>query len=291
MKENYVRRFLDYLSAERGYSTHTLVAYAKDLSTFEDFFKSYDEGLSWDSVDGDVVRNWIVKRLDEGISARSMQRSLSALRSMYRYLEKLELIDKNPLALVENPKSVEPLPTFLKESEMDKLLDEVKFPDTFEGERDRLILLTFYSTGIRVSELTGLNTSDADLSAAEIKVTGKRNKQRIVPFGEELRQALSTFLEHYPHEGPLFEKKKGGRLKSSDVYGIVHTHLSAVTTVKKRSPHVLRHTFATVMLNNGADLKAVQELLGHESLQTTQVYTHTSLAELKKVYEKAHPRA
>jgi len=291
MKEDYVARFLDYLAAERGYSPLTLKAYATDLRAFEIFFKSLDDGLTWATIDSDVIRGWIVSRLDEGTSARSMQRSLSALRSLYRYLTKLDLVKTNPVALVENPKMKPSLPAFLKETEMDRLLDEVEYEDNFVGERDRLILLTFYTTGIRVSELVGLDTSDADLSAGEIKVTGKRNKQRIVPFGAELREALEGFLDRYPHDGPLFQKTKGGRLHTSDVYAIVHKRLSVVTTQKKRSPHVLRHTFATVMLNNGADLRAVQELLGHESLATTQVYTHTSLEDLKKIYEQAHPRA
>ena len=291
MKEDLVARFLDYLAAERGYSPLTLKAYAIDLRAFECFFKSLDDGLTWETIDSDIIRNWIVCRLDEGTSARSMQRSLSALRSFYRYMMKMELVKTDPVALVENPKMKPALPTFLKETEMDRLLDEVEYEDNFVGERDRLILLTFYTTGIRVSELVGLDTSDADLSAGEIKVTGKRNKQRIVPFGAELREALEGFLDRYPHEGPLFEKAKGGRLNIHDVYGIVHKRLSVVTTQKKRSPHVLRHTFATVMLNNGADLRAVQELLGHESLATTQVYTHTSLEDLKKIYEQAHPRA
>lgn len=233
--------------------------------------------------------------MQDGISARTMSKKLSALRSLYHYLMRTGRVEKNPLRLLRNPKVTKPLPTFLKSSEVNRLFDDVTFPDTYEGHRDRTILLTFCHTGVRVSELTGLQTSDVDTSSNELKVTGKRNKQRIIPFGNELREALGEFLkvrsELTPSSGTLFLTSRGGSMTSAQVQRIVNHYLSMVTTQKKKSPHVLRHTFATLMLNNGADLEAIKELLGHESVSTTEVYTHTTFAELKKTYQQAHPRA
>ena len=257
-----VEKFLDYLAADKGYSLRTIEAYRNALEQFENFFRNVDTNLEWETLDSDVIRNWVVERLENGLSERSIKQ----------------------------------LPTFLKQSEMDRLLDEVNFTQDFEGRRDHLILLTFYSTGVRVSELVGLERSDVDFSQRQLKVTGKRNKQRIIPFGEELLHDMKLYEEELQpltgqNNGPLFVDNKGQRLSTAQVRCIVEKYLSKVTLQKKKSPHVLRHTFATVMLNNGADLEAVKELLGHESLATTEIYTHTTFAELKKEYENAHPRA
>ena len=210
----------------------------------------------------------------------------------------MKLVEKNPMRLIHGPKAHKPLPSFLKESEVTRLFDDVEYPDTFDGLRDRTILLTFYHTGIRLSELVGLNVADVNLSSGELKVTGKRNKQRVVPFGEELRQALKHYIDQRKEQladgvdaGCLFLNNKKERIGKSMVRTIVVHYLSLVTTMKKRSPHVLRHTFATEMLNHGADLEAIKELLGHESVATTEVYTHTTFADLKKEYQLAHPRA
>ena len=288
--------FLAYLAADRGYSPLTVEVYRGDLRQFEIFFQALDGNLEWTTVDSDIIRRWMADRMEKGISARSVKRSLSALRSFYKYMLKLNEVQHDPTQLIRNPKVPKTLPSFVKQSEMDQLLDGVTYPEGFEGMRDHLILLTFYTTGVRVSELVGLNVENLDLQNGELKVTGKRNKQRIIPFGEELRNDLSVYLSARNEEfgltqGPVFVSMRGLRMSVSEVREVVRYYLSLVTTQKKKTPHVLRHTFATVMLNNGADLGAVKELLGHESLATTEIYTHITFAELRKEYEKAHPRS
>lgn len=292
-----IQQFLEYLTADRGYSPATVQTYLGSLQGFCAYVRGKDETMGWDAVDADLIRGWMAERMDGQAQARTVKRDLSALRSFYRYLMQLHVVDRNPTRLVQNPKAGKTLPTFVKQSEMDRLLDHTAFPETIEGIRDHLILLTFYSTGLRVSELVGLNVGHLHLSVAELKVTGKRNKQRIVPFGLELTRELQNYLSAREANGevleadtPLYVDVKGCRITIPAVRQIVKYYLSQVTTQQKRTPHVLRHTFATVMLNNGADLGAVKELLGHESLATTEIYTHTSFAELRKEYEKAHPR-
>lgn len=294
--QDWVDSFLSYLKTERGYSQQTLTSYGYSLRTFEAFYQRLDEELTWKDIDTDIIRRWVVSLLGEGKSARSAHLRLSALRSFYRYLLLTGKTDRDPAHLVRNPKAEKKLPVYVKQSEMENLFSLNLFGDDFAGQRDKLIMLTFYSTGIRLSELIGLNVSDVSLQAAEIKVTGKRNKQRIIPFGLELENELQRYIAQRSEyaadrQGALFVNEKGARLTREKVRAIVGTYLSKVTTQKKKSPHVLRHTFATVMLNNGADLEAVKELLGHESLATTEVYTHVTFAELKREYENAHPRA
>lgn len=291
-----VQGFLEYLVGERGFSPLTAKAYSHDLQAFHHFFKSEDETLDWATVDSDMVRRWVVSMMRRSFSPRSVRRSLSSLRSFYRYEMLLERVTKDPAHGVSHPKVGKPLPSFLRESEMDYLFDRVHFGEGFGAVRDRMILLMFYSTGVRVSELIGLDVADVDLETQELKVTGKRNKQRIIPFGEELRSELEAYERErgsllHNMAGPLFVNADGTRMKDPKVRGIVKRYLSLVTRQRKKTPHVLRHTFATVMLNNGAELEAVKELLGHESLSTTEIYTHTTFAELKKEYEHAHPRA
>ncbi|MBQ7056567.1 MAG: tyrosine-type recombinase/integrase [Bacteroidaceae bacterium] len=293
---DHINEFLEYLIAEKGYSQQTVITYRTAISDFVNFVAALDEDLDWNSIDVDIIRRWIAQRRENGTDARTVKKQLSALRTMYRYLMIMGITDKNPARLVTNPKVAKRLPTFLKQSEMDRLFDDTEFDDNFEGHRDHLILLTFYSTGIRVSELAGLNTSSLSLSGNEMKVLGKRNKERIVPFGEEMHNALKAYIaERSRHanvgnEEALFIDKRGFRLTVPKIRNIVKKRLTLVTNQKKRTPHTLRHTFATVMLNNGADIRAVQELLGHESLEATEVYTHLSFADMRKEYEKAHPR-
>lgn len=296
VSQDWADSFLSYLKTERGYSQETLISYGYSLHAFEAFYKSLDEGLTWKDVDTDIIRRWVVSLLGEGMAPRSAHLRLSALRSFYRYLLLTGKVDRDPAHLVKNPKAEKKLPVYVKQSEMENLFSLNLFSDDFAGQRDKLIMLTFYSTGIRLAELIGLNVSDVSLQAAEIKVTGKRNKQRIIPFGLELETELQRYLaqrsEHAAErQDALFINDKGARMTRESVRKTVRTYLSKVTTQKKKSPHVLRHTFATVMLNNGADLEAVKELLGHESLATTEVYTHVTFAELKREYENAHPRA
>lgn len=287
--------FLSYLVADRGYSPQTITTYHDSLLSFEMFFKSLDSQLTWENMDTDIVRRWIALEMERGKNSRTVSKDLSALRSFYKYMLRMERIERDPVRLIKNPKIHTSLPTFLKQSEIDHLFDDIVYPDSYEGQRDRTILLTFYHTGVRVSELIGLDLNMVSLELNELKVTGKRNKQRIIPFGMELHKGLADYMQmreaRYPGEGPLFYSLKGKRMTKPQILHIVKKYLSLVTTQKKKSPHVLRHTFATVMLNNGADLEAIKELLGHESISTTEVYTHTTFADLKKEYEHAHPRA
>ena len=288
--------FLDYLRLERNYSVKTIVSYRTDLLEFEEYFKKVDAELDFTRADADVVRNWMVNLMDDGRTATTVNRKLSSLRSFYRFLLKRKVVSVDPMVKVVGPKKKKPLPSFVREKDMDRLLDESLYDEGFEGCRDRAILEMFYATGMRRSELIGLDVADVDLSAKLIKVTGKRNKQRLIPFGDELAEGLLEYIkvrnETFP-EGTeaFFVRKDGKRMYPMQVYRLVRRNLSRVVTLKKRSPHVLRHTFATAMLNDNAELRAVQELLGHESLSTTEVYTHTTFEELKKVYELAHPRA
>lgn len=288
--------FLDYLRFERNYSEKTIVSYGIDLAKFEEFFNGVDENVDFTTVDGDLVRAWVMNLMEQGYTSTSVNRKLSSLRSFYRFLLKKGVVQADPMLRVVGPKNKKPLPAFLKESEINRLLDEVPFKEDFTGCRDKMILEMFYATGMRLSELIGLDDVDVDFSASLIKVTGKRNKQRLIPFGEELRQAMLAYIKVRDEAIPekveaFFVLPNGRRMYASKVYQLVKRNLSKVVSLKKRSPHVLRHTFATSMLNNDAELGAVKELLGHSSLTTTEIYTHTTFEELKKVYEQAHPRA
>ena len=289
--------FLKYLSYERRYSEHTVCSYGLDLSKFEEYLKGVDEDLDLIHVDADLVRGWVVSLMEQGYTSTSVNRKLSSLRSFYRYLLRKNMIPVDPMLKVIGPKKKKPLPVFVKEAEMDRLLDDADFGDGFLGVRDRMILEVFYETGVRRSELIDLNDADVDFSSCVIKVTGKRNKQRLIPFGEELERDLRVYLSvrdeniSERENDAFFVRKDGRRLSPGMVYLLVKRNLTKVVTLKKKSPHVLRHTFATSMLNHQAELEAVKELLGHESLSTTEVYTHTTFEELKKVYEQAHPRA
>jgi integrase/recombinase XerC len=288
--------FLKYLRFEKNYSDDTIVSYGTDLSKFEEYFKTVDENLDFAAVDADIVRGWVLSLMEGGCTATTVNRKLSSLRSFYRYLLRQGVVSVDPLMKVTGPKKKKPLPVFVKDADMARLLDDTAFDAGFEGVRDRLILEMFYETGIRRSELINLTDADVDLYAKQIKVTGKRNKQRLIPFGDELKEDIEAYLsakkDFLPDGGEAFFVRKNGKaLYPYLVYLLVKRNLSKVVSLKKRSPHVLRHTFATSMLNNHAELEAVKELLGHESLTTTEVYTHTTFEELKKVYEQAHPRA
>ena len=288
--------FLKYLRYERNYSEKTVLSYGTDLRKFEEYFKGLDEGIDFLTVDPDLVRGWVMAMMDAGYTATSVNRKLSSLRSFYRFLLRKGLVKADPMLKVAGPKKKKPLPVFVKEADMDRLLDAADFGEGFTGIRDRMIVEMFYSTGMRLSELVGLTDADVDFSSGLIKVTGKRNKQRLIPFGEELRGDMEAYLlaRDENREGvcdAFFVRKDGKAMLPETVRLIVKRNLSKVVTLKKKSPHVLRHSFATSMLNRHADLEAVKELLGHESLTTTEIYTHTTFEELKKVYEQAHPRA
>ena len=270
--------FLDYLRYERNYSNYTIEAYSKDLRQFEEYVKLNKESVFVPGdVDADLVRSWIVSLMDEKISPVSVNRKLSSLKSFFKFLMKQGSISVNPLRLITGPKTKKPLPYFVRDKEMELLLDGDGFDEDFEGVRDRLVLEMLYDTGIRRSELIGIQDSDVDFGAMQIRVTGKRNKQRLIPFAEGLKNLIQAYTEVRNREvgsesGWFFVRKNGEQLSAGIVYTIVKKKLSEIPTLAKRSPHVLRHSFATSMLNNGAELNAVKELLGHSSLASTSVY-------------------
>jgi integrase/recombinase XerC len=270
------------------------------LEAFERFYEAIDSDLNWAEMPADIIRQWVVEMMDKGNTATSVRRRLSSLRSFYKFLLRRNLVTKDPVHNMPGPKVEKKLPAYVREKEMDRLFDGDFFSDDYQGFRDRMILLTFYSTGIRLSELVGLNEKDVDLDQMQLKVTGKRNKQRIIPYGDEfgdsLRQYLDerdTFVEQKASaDKSLFlDERSGQRISPVKVRNLVKKYLSLVTTQQRNSPHVLRHTFATAMLNHQADLQSVKELLGHESLSTTEIYTHTTFEQLKEMYNQAHPRA
>ena len=291
-----IEGFLEYLRHERNFSELTVKEYGRDLEDFQSYFKTLDSSLTWQGIDSDIVRGWMECMMDNQQTATSVNRRLSALRSFYKYAVMAGLVENNPARSVKGPKKNKPLPQFLKESEIDELLNPEMWGDSFKDLRARTLLLMFYSTGMRLSELIGLDDSMVDFESLELRVTGKRDKQRIIPFGDELCEALRDYIHRRDMEvtrtsDALFVTNKGERMNRNRVGYEVRKNLSRVTTLKKRSPHVLRHTFATAMLNHDAGLESVKKLLGHESLSTTEIYTHTTSEQLKRVYNSAHPRA
>lgn len=292
----FIDSFIGYLKAERNYSAHTLRAYGIDLRAFEEYLSAMNEPLSLLEVDADVVRMWIASLMDDGAAVSSVNRKLSSLRTFYSYLRSEGAIYVNPVYELQGPKRGKHLPSFVREEDMDRLLDGAVFGDGFQECCNRTIVLCFYETGIRLSELIGLDLQDVDFSGGNLKVFGKRSRERIIPMTKELKETLETYMEQRAavaaaDENALFVNIKGRRVSRSLVYRMVRKSLSEVSTIQKKSPHVLRHTFATAMLNNEAELGAVKELLGHSRLATTEVYTHLTFEELKKFYKKAHPRA
>ena len=287
---------MNYLLLERNSSLLTLKSYSGDLKEFQLFFKTIEKSLTWEVIDSDLVRDWIESMMDKGMKATSVNRKLSALRTFYRYALKRKLVQNDPTYGIQGPKREKPLPQFLKESEVNELLDSKEWSDDYDGVLARTIILTFYTTGVRLAELVGLDDSDVDFDLRELKVTGKRNKQRIIPFGDELYMALKAYMRKRDEEidkksAAIFLSEKGKRVARSQIYAMVRQSLSSVSTLQKRSPHVLRHTFATARLNHDAGLESVKKLLGHERLTTTEIYTHTTFEQLKEVYKHAHPRA
>ncbi len=295
MPKSVIDLFLSYLRYERNRSEQTVKRYETSLHDFEAYFQSLDSELTWASVDADIIRGWMESLMDRGNIASTVNTGLSALRSFFRFALARKLVDRDPAHNVTGPKKKKPLPQFVREDEMDRLLDQEEWGDNYIDVRARTILILLYEAGLRRGELTGLNNGDVDFAAGHLKVTGKRNKQRIVPFGTELAEQLQRYIEMRDEnvnamDNALFVDKQGKRMTGSQVYEVVRSNLSKVTTMKKRSPHVLRHSFATAMLNHDAGLESVRQLLGHESLETTEIYTHTTFEQLKRVYKEAHPR-
>ncbi|MBM6992066.1 MAG: tyrosine-type recombinase/integrase [Prevotella sp.] len=291
-----IEEFLNYLQFELRRSPLTVKSYSEDLNAFEVFFKDSNDQLTWESVDSDVIRNWMESMMDKGNNATSVNRRLSALRSLYRFALSRGVVSQDPARRIEGPKKAKPLPQFLKENEMDRLLDDAEWGTSYKEVRARTIIMTFYETGMRLAELIGLDDSAVDYVNHQLKVTGKGSKQRIIPFGAELEENLKRFSvqrdrEVLREDEALFVTDKGRRMTREQVRAEVKQHLARVCTLKKLSPHVLRHTFATSMLNHGAGIESVKRLLGHESVSTTEIYTHTTFEQLKRVYHEAHPRA
>lgn len=291
-----VDSFLQYLQKERKYSLNTVQAYENDLLEFSEFC---EKRLSKDVLNVGVsdVREWIVEMSDGSgaVGVRTVKRRISALRSFYKYLRREGLVSKNPAAVLVLPKASKPLPKFFREEEMGRLLDDVMTGDEFQDRRDKLIIDLFYQTGVRVSELVEIKDSDIDMGRGMLRVFGKRRKERLIPIGGKLLKEIEAYKAKRNTEvgkkSELFVRKNGEKLYRRGVYDVVHRSLTKVSSLKKRSPHVLRHTFASTMLNNGADIYAVKALLGHSSLAATEVYTHSSFAKLIKTYKTAHPRA
>ncbi len=291
-----IEEFLDYLRYERNRSAQTVKNYDEDLKAFESYFKKINKEFSWESVDSDVIRGWMESMMDKGNIATSINRRLSALRSLYRFALSKGYVDSDPAYGVVGPKRAKPLPQFLKEREMDELLGLTVWKDGFKNVRAYTILIMFYETGMRLSELVGLNDSSVDFVNRQLKVYGNRNKQRLIPFGDELDTSLKIYLELLNESvgrksDALFVTSEGKRMNQDQVRYEVKKNLSKVCTLKKKTPHVLRHTFATAMLNHDANIESVRKLLGHASVGTTEVYTHTTFEQLKRVYKNAHPRA
>lgn len=290
-----IELFISYLRYERNRSELTLLRYEKSLRDFEQFFTEKDDGLTWTTVDADIIREWVEMRMDSKMKATTVCTDLTAVRSFYRFALSRKLIDRDPARYVTGPKKQKPLPVFVKESEMDDLLDGKEWSNDIKDVRARTIILLLYETGLRRSELVALDDNDIDFTLMQLRVTGKGRKQRTIPFGNELCTALKEYTEQRNRQiarqdNAFFVNDKGRRINANYVYNVVKTNLTLVTSVKKRSPHVLRHSFATALLNHDAGLESVRLLLGHESIETTQIYTHATFEQMKRVYKEAHPR-
>jgi len=293
-----IQEFLKYLEFEKRYSSHTIKSYLVDLSQFSEFTMGLIGKFSPAEMDHKLIRAWLVELVEAGLSPRSVNRKISTLKSFFGYLLSNGRIYTNPMLKITSPKIDKKLPSFVEKDHINNLLDFWELKDTFRGWRDFLIIEIFYFTGIRLAELINLKVSDIHFHEMVLKVLGKRNKERLVPFTNALAKDIERYLDIRKNELGEFESEDyllvtdaGKKLYPVMVYRTVKSYLQLVTQVEKRSPHVLRHTFATHMLNNGADLNAIKELLGHSNLSATQIYTHNTFEKLKKVYKQAHPRA
>ena len=291
-----MNEFLQYIQYEKNYSSHTVLSYHTDLLQFCEFLQIPPEQLAPSTICSQQIQQWVLSLMSADLSARSLSRKISTLKSFWRFLLTRGYVTSNPTLKIILPKTKKPLPAFFKVNEMSAVLDTTFTPDNFEAMRDQLIITLFYLTGIRLSELINIKDTDIDLNEGNLRVTGKRNKQRIIPIDKSLGSIIEHYLKLRNEETQsvgsfLFVRKNGLKLYPKKVYNLVHNSMSQVSSLYKRSPHVLRHTFATAMLNGGADINAVKELLGHSNLAATQVYTHTSFEELYNIYNQAHPRA
>jgi integrase/recombinase XerC len=291
-----VLRFLDYLKFEKRYSKYTIISYQTDLEQFFSFIISQYDSPALAKITASIVRSWLAEMKGEEMTAKSINRKISALKSFFKYQMKTGVLEQSPMSTVISPKISRRLPSFVAEKDMETLLQHVTFEDNWKGQTEKLVLQLFYATGMRLSELINLKESQLDSSYQQIKVLGKGNKERIIPVSADLLKELKLYTASKPREGNftvenVFVNEKGKILQPRYVYGFVKRHLAEVTTIQKKSPHILRHSFATHLMNHGADLNAVKELLGHSSLAATQIYTHNTIEKLKEVFQKAHPKA
>ena len=285
-------KFIDYLSSEKRFSKHTITSYSVDIDQFLLFLSNkYQIRKEISDISFQIVRSWIASLLEKGILPRSVVRKISTLRTYFKFLIREEYIHENPMLKIVSPKSKKRLPLFIEEDKIESLLNEIDFDDGFIGERDKLIIELFYVTGVRLSELINIKISDINITNNIVKVLGKRNKERLIPLSVRTKDHLQYFIEKYNIDNYLFTKKDNKRVYTKLVYRVVKKYIGKISSINKKSPHILRHTFATHMLNNGADINAIKELLGHANLSATQVYTHNTIDKLKTIYKQAHPRA
>ncbi|MBC7589200.1 MAG: tyrosine-type recombinase/integrase [Chitinophagaceae bacterium] len=291
-----VQSFINYLKFEKRYSQHTIISYQTDLEQFTIYLISQFDAVPINKINASMVRSWLAElKGEEKIAAKSINRKISTLKSFFKFLMKVGELQQTPMTTVVSPKVNKRLPVFIQQEHMATLFNHVQFEDSWQGQTENLVLQLFYATGMRLSELINLKESQVDISYQQVKVLGKGNKERIIPISADLKLSLQTYMAAKPAaDNPvphLFITNKGKALQPRSVYTFVKKHLSSVTTVQKKSPHILRHSFATHLMNNGADLNAVKELLGHSSLAATQIYTHNTIEKLKDIYKKAHPKA
>ncbi len=287
--------FFNYLKFEKRFSSHTVVAYQNDLDQFVQYCTEVVGEFNVKKVDSKLVRSWIVMLMEKDLSARSVNRKITTIKSFYKFLSKEQIVEKNPVIHVTVPKIRKKLPNFVEENNLQHLLDDGFFPNDFRGLRDKLIITLLYGTGIRLAELLLLKDSDVDTKSCSIRVLGKRKKERIIPYPASINLILNQYIDERNKTLGLKTEKllvteKGMPVYEKLIYRVVTENLSKVTLLEKKSPHVLRHTYATHLLNRGADLNAVKELLGHSNLAATQVYTHTNFERLHDIYKQAHPR-
>ena len=288
----FKNEFIQYISAEKRFSEHTIKSYLTDLNQFTTYIGAvFEIHEDVNEINFQIIRSWIASMLEKEISPRSVNRKISTLKTYFKFLLRNKFLKESPMLKVVAPKSKKRLPVFIEEDQMESLLTEITFEDGFIGQRNKLIIELFYVTGIRLSELINIKIKDIDFQNQLIKVLGKRNKERLIPLSPSMIRLLKNFIEENQINHFLFTNLDGNKLYTKLVYRIVNKYIGEISSVNKKSPHILRHTFATHMLNNGADINAIKELLGHANLSATQVYTHNTIEKLKTVYKQAHPRA
>jgi len=287
----FIDNFQEYISVEKRFSKNTVISYLQDLNQFFKFLSSEYNVSNNTEINFHLVRHWITRLLENGLEASSVNRKISTLKTYFRFLEREGYVKENPMFKIISPKAKKRLPIFLEEEKINNLLDDIKFESGFKGQRDKLIIELFYLTGMRLSELINIKIKDLNFNNFEVKVIGKRKKERIIPLSDKIIKSIKMIIDNKNSEDYLFTNTKGDKLYNKMIYRVVIKYIGKVSSMKKKSPHILRHTFATHMLNNGADINVIKELLGHSNLSATQVYTHNTIEKLKKIYHQSHPRA